>query len=192
MNNRKTGVRLRLALAAILGALGLALLAGLNACGGSGAKAPATGSGPAGQALADGRTVSVTLNSTASSAASLSVSLQLSGAERLHQMSLRLAYDPRALRPVAATRGGLVDERAVFFSAFDRPTALAGAYVPIAFTFHPGELIAAGSGGLATIDFEVLDASRDTGLSVIQSPDFLIARSRLNEELRVSLGAGDE
>lgn len=110
--------------------------------------------------------------------------LSVSDAALLYQLSCRVAYDRLALRPVLAERGGLVDGRAVFFAPLDT----APDYVPLAFTYHPGESIPAAEGSLARIEFEVLDASRDPGLRLISDPQYLVARTALNQPLTVELG----
>jgi hypothetical protein len=149
----------------------LAALAGaalyLTACGG--------GSSPATSQPRNSAATTLTL-STRSDAGTLTASISLTGAGRLHQLSCRVSYDPAAVRPVAATRGSLVDPRAVFFSAPDAQPALDRACVPVAFTYHPGEGIPADSGTVAQLTFAVLDAARDPQLRLIDDPQYLIAR----------------
>ncbi|MCC7479305.1 hypothetical protein IT575_12735 [bacterium] len=171
----------------------LMLLALLAACGGGGKAAPAGSSGQnAGQSDSSGRGVSLALSTATEGDGMLRLSISASGATSLHQMSLRLAYDPRAVRPVDVERGALIDERAVFFSAPDKPAAREAAYVPVAFTYHPGEVIPGSSGELLSMRFEVLDSGRDPGLQLIRDEKFLLARDRSGEDLQVLTGAGDE
>ncbi len=171
------------------------LLALLSSCGGDGRAGTTSGNQsevPAGQQPGKGRSISLALSASTQSDGLLRATLKVSGADTLHQMSLRLAYDPRAVRPVEVERGALVDQRAVFFSAADRPAAQAGAYVPVAFTYHQGEQIPSGNGELLSARFEVLESGRDPGLQLITSPDFLIARDRSGADMQVLTGAGDE
>lgn len=114
----------------------------------------------------------------------LTAQVEASQASLLYQLSCRLAYDPLAVKPVLAERGGLVDSRAIFFA----PLAAAPGYVPLAFTYHPGEAIPAPGGSVARIEFEVLDASREPGLHLLADPAYLLARTALNQPLRVELG----
>lgn len=176
------------------------LLALLSSCGGGGRAGSTSGNNPGGNnsgqnptAPADaGRAVTLALSSAPASEGQLGVTLRASGAADLYQMSLRLAYDPRAVRPLDLQRGALIDERAVFFSGVDQPAARAAAYVPVAFTYHPGEAIPAASGELLRLRFEVLDSGRDPGLKLITASDYLIARDRGGADLQVLTGAGDE
>jgi predicted small secreted protein len=99
------------------------------------------------------------------------VSLQAANADNLHQLSCRIAYNPEALRFVDAARGELVDSRALFFT-----TSKGEAYVPVAFTYHAGEKIPAGTGAIAQLRFEVLNAGADPGLRVVTDDELLVAR----------------
>lgn len=114
----------------------------------------------------------------------LAALVEVSQAGLLYQLSFRLSYDPLAVRPVRAERGALVDSRAVFFAPLDA----APDYVPLAFTYHPGEAIPAADGSVARLDFEVLDGSRDPALRLVADPDYLVARTALNQPLSVELG----
>src|SRR5688572_16181030 len=110
------------------------------------------------------------------------VSLQATNAADLHQLSCRVAYNPDALRFVDATRGELVDSRALFFT-----TSKGEAYVPVAFTYHAGEKIPSGSGAIAQLRFEVLDANTDPGLRVVSDDELLVARDAQRRSIPVSV-----
>jgi hypothetical protein len=116
--------------------------------------------------------------------ATVAATLSASNATGLHQLACRVSYDPLAVRPAGAERGALVDGRAAFFS-----TTKAEGYVPVAFTYHPGEALPAGSGSVATLQFDVLDPSRDPDLTLIRDPEFLIARDALRRDIPVVVGA---
>ena len=113
----------------------------------------------------------------------LTVTLHAADCASLHQLACRIAYNPRALRFNTASRSELVDSRAVFFS-----TAKGEGYVPVAFTYHPGEAIPAASGAVATLTFDVLDPAADTGIVLIDDEQFLIARDGARRSLHVRLG----
>jgi Cohesin domain len=110
--------------------------------------------------------------------------LSVSNAALLYQLSCRVTYDPLAVKPVVASRGELVGDGAAFFA----PLAAAPDYVPLAFTYHPGESIPAERGALARIEFEVLDAARKSGIAVVSDPQYIIARTSLNQTLSAELG----
>jgi hypothetical protein len=188
MTSEPTGRRLRAGILLALACVCLSLFVALASCGG-GSKSPATQNPGDNSGPADGLRLSL---ASTDSGSTISTSVKLEGAANLHQMSLRLAYDPLAVRPVSVQRGALVDNRAVFFSAFDKPAAQAAGLVPIAFTYHPGELIPGDSGSLASIDFEVLDAGRSPALRVIPDNEFLLARDRQGGAVAVKLEAGNE
>lgn len=152
----------------MLAALLCALL--LGACGGGG-KGGGGQMAPARLALSLG---------VEQSAQMVTVSLDAGGATGLHQLSCRVTYNPAALRYVDAQRGTLVDSRAVFFT-----TAKGGGYVPVAFTYHPGEQIPAARGSVATLTFEVLDPGGDFGVSLIDDSELLIARDALKRDIAV-------
>jgi hypothetical protein len=117
---------------------------------------------------------------TLAAAEQLTVTLSASDASELHQLACRVAYNPDALRFTGAERGTLVDSRAVFFT-----TAKGAGYVPVAFTYHTGETIPASSGCIATLRFDVLDASADTGVALVQDAEFLVARDALKRSIDV-------
>jgi hypothetical protein len=112
------------------------------------------------------------------------VSIHAGNSSDLHQLSCRIAYNPRALRFVDAERGDLVNSHAVFFI-----TSKGEAYVPVAFTYHPGEVIPGASGDIAQLHFEVIDASADHGLHIVGDSGVLIARDAQRQDLPVKLEA---
>jgi hypothetical protein len=142
----------------------------LAACGG--------GSGAPGKASSR---VDLSLSS-AKVGAQLQVTLSAANAQQLHQLACRIAYDPQALRFAEARRGALVTSSAVFFS-----TTKGEGYVPVAFTYHPGEQLPQSSGSVATLTFDVLDADSDTGLRVVHDEDYLIARDAVRRSIAVTI-----
>lgn len=176
---------------------GLVLLLALSACASlRGAAGQSEAGSNSGSAPVDFRNLPTTpagsiglslaaLETTETPAASLRVSLRVSEAAQLYQLSCRLAYNPQALAPRQVLRGALIDSRAVFFAPLE--AGASKAYLPLAFSYHPGEAIPAASGELASFEFEVLDAGADPGLALLTDEEYLLARNSLGQPLTVKL-----
>ena len=169
------------------------LMLALVACGGggNGATGPfhtdtGVGADPvfAQQSPADFPRVGLSLTSK-ESGQGRTVILSAADATELYQLSCRISYDSASVSPLTVERGALIDERAVFFS-----TTQAAGFVPLAFTYHPGEAIPASAGELVRIEFEVLDASRDAGFAIIEDNEFLIANDHLGQPLVLEIEVG--
>ena len=132
-----------------------------------------------------GPTVRIALRANALDESRVQVVLEAADAADLYQLSCRLGFSPEAVRPISVYRGSLVDERAVFFTS-DIPVA----YVPVAFTYHPGEVIPAASGTLAVCEFELLDPGGDPNFGLITDDMFLIANDSLGRRLATAVEVG--
>lgn len=155
--------------------LGLGLTIWLIACGGGSSVTPQSGASPLPQ-IPD---IKLSL-ATTPGGSNVTVALQAASCEELYQLSCRVSYDPDVVTPLEVERGGLVDERAAFFT-----TAEAAGYVPVAFTYHPGEAIPAAAGAVAVLEFRVIDAGGDPGFGLIADEDFLIANDKTGRRLSV-------
>lgn len=113
------------------------------------------------------------------------VTLTAKSAGELYQMSFRLGFNPEAVRPLAVERGELVDDRAVFFT-----TMSPDEFVPVAFTYHPGEEIPSDEGVLVVFEFEVVDSDKPPEYSLVKDPEFLIANDRNGRALEIELEVG--
>ncbi len=153
--------------------LSLALLA----CGGG-----STASGPAAPSASNA--IRLSLHAESLKDSTVRVLIQANDAAELYQLSCRLIYDPVAVRALAATPGSLVDQRAVFFTS-DWPDG----YVPVAFTYHPGETIPAASGTIATCEFELLGSSEQPAFDLLRDPEYLLAADARGAALPVSVEA---
>lgn len=160
---------------AIPGIAVVALSLALLACGGG-------SSTPELPVQKDGGAVQLSVHSESLDDSTVRVLVSADDAAELYQLSCRLTYDPVAVRPLTTTPGSLVDQRALFFTS-DRPEA----YVPVAFTYHPGEAIPAASGTLAVCEFELLDAGSGPAFDLIQDPEFLIAADSLGRKLSLTV-----
>jgi hypothetical protein len=180
-----------------IGLLACLLLLGLSACAGWRGDPGGTAAGSnSGSAPVDFRNLPTapagsiglalaSLEAAESQTGTLRISLRVNEAAQLYQLSCRITYNPQAVAPRAVQRGVLVDSRAVFFAPLE--AAAAEAYLPLAFSYHPGEAIPAASGELASLEFDVLDAGLAPGIAVLTEEQYLIARNSLGQPLAVKL-----
>lgn len=156
---------------AIPGIAAAALSLALLACGGG-------SSTPELPVQKDGGAVQLSVHSESLDDSTVRVLVSADDAAELYQLSCRLTFDPAVVRPVTTTRGTLVDQRAVFFTS-DQPEA----YVPVAFTYHPGEAIPAASGTIARLEFSVIDPAGNPGFGLVTDEEFLIANDSAGRRL---------
>jgi len=160
-------------------ALGLGLLSWMVACGGGSSVAPQAVAPPV--EVQPGLALRVAAEPAANSLQT--VELRVGDAAKLYQLACRIAYSSSAVEPLNVARGTLADDRAAFFS-----TTTASGYVPVAFSYHPGEAIPSPAGSVAVIEFRVIDATTDPAYRVIEDDEFLLARDSSGQPLAVALG----